>query len=55
MPPLGRPTLTTEERTGDPTHGVHTLFDIDSEREEINAFSRSFVGCGCHEGFGIAH
>ena len=25
----------TEERTGDPTHGVHALFDVHRQREEV--------------------
>ncbi len=52
---LGGATLTAEERAGDPADGIHALFDVDGEREEINAFPRLVVGRGGHEGFGVAH
>ena len=36
---LARTTLTTEERAGDLARGVHALFDVDREREEVDALT----------------
>ena len=36
----GGPTLATEERTGDLASGVRTLFDVDGQREEVEALTR---------------
>ncbi len=44
---LGRRTaLTTEEGAGDLARGVHLLFDIDGQREEIVVFLRAGAGGG---------
>src|SRR4029077_4256531 len=36
---LTRPAFTTEERARDLSRGVHTLFDVDREREEVDALA----------------
>ena len=36
---LARPAFTTEERAGDLARGVHALFDVDGEREEVDALA----------------
>ena len=36
---VARLALTTEERAGDAPGGVHALFDVDGEREEVGAFT----------------
>ena len=41
---LGRTSLTALERTGDPTHGIHLLFIIHAQGEEIHALA----GFGAH-------
>ncbi len=45
-------TLATEERTGDLAHGVHALFEVDGEREEVDALSHLLCCGGCHQHFG---
>ena len=37
---LARPAFTPEERAGDLARGVHALFDVDGQREEVDAFTR---------------
>ena len=34
----GRPALAAEERAGDPARGIHPLFHVDGEREEVEVF-----------------
>ena len=48
------PAFTTEERSGDPPNGVHPLFNIHGQREEVNAFAQPLVGGRRHEDFGVA-
>ena len=36
---VGRPALPAEERAGDLAGGVHPLFDVDGEREEVGALT----------------
>ena len=43
---LGGASLTTEERAGDLADGVHPLFDVDGEREEVDSLAHGLVG-GC--------
>ena len=37
--PLGGTALAAEERAGDLAHGVHALFDVHGEGEEVDAFA----------------
>ena len=47
---LGRgAALTTEERAGDLARGVRALFDVDGQREEVEAFARGLSGAGGRE------
>ena len=46
--------LTTEERAGDLARGVHALFDVDGEREEVDALADAFVRVGGGEDDGVA-
>ena len=48
-----RATFTTEERAGDFSCGVRTLFDIDGEREEIESFTRLLAGARCAQQHGF--
>jgi hypothetical protein len=51
---LGGAALAPEERAGDSTHGVHALFDIDGEREEIHTLTQPTARCCGHEYLGVA-
>ena len=51
---LGGTALTTEERPGDLAHRVHALFEIDGEREEIDALSNLPVCSGGYQHLGTA-
>ena len=51
---LGRTALTTEERTGDLARGVHALFDVDREREEVRSRTWRLGAGGRHEDGGVA-
>src|SRR5690606_15319401 len=42
----GGAALTAEERAGDLAGGVRTLFDVDGQREEVEAFARLLAGAG---------
>ena len=47
---LGRgAALATEERAGDLAGGVRALFDVDRQREEVEAFARVLAGAGGRE------
>ena len=47
---LGRgAALTTEERAGDLARGVRALFDVDGQREEVEALARVLAGAGRRE------
>ena len=52
---FGGAALTTEERAGDLADGVHPLFDVDGEREEVDALAHGLVGGGGHQHLGVAH
>ena len=52
---LGRLALTAEERAGDLAGGVHPLFDVDGEGEEVDAFPDAPGGGGGDEHDGVAH
>ena len=51
---LGRTALTTEERTGDLARGIHALFDVDREREEVRSRTWRLGAGGRHEDGGVA-
>ena len=51
---LRRAALPTEERAGDLAHGVHPLFEVDGEREKIDALSHPGVCGGGNQHFGTA-
>ena len=51
---LGRTSFPTEEGSRDLSDGVHPLFKVDGEREEVDAFPRSSVGCSGYQHFGTA-
>ena len=44
-----RATFAAEERAGDLAGGVRTLFDVDGQREEVEAFARGLSGAGGRE------
>jgi hypothetical protein len=48
------PTLTAEERAGDLARGVHPLFDVDGEREEVGALADLAGSGGGDEHDGVA-
>ena len=52
---VGRLSFTTEERTGDTARGVHALFDIDGEREEVGTFTGALCRSRGHEHDGVAN
>ena len=52
---VGRLAFTTEERTGDTARGVHALFDIDGEREEVGTFTGTLCRSSGHEHDGVAN
>ena len=43
---LGWAAFTTEERAGDLASGIGTLFNVDSQREEVHAVSHALCGIG---------
>ena len=45
----GGAALATEERAGDLAGGVRALFDVDGQREEVEAFARVLAGAGGRE------
>ena len=51
---IGRAPLTAEERAGDLARGVHALFDVDGEREEVDALTDALGGVGGDEHVGVA-
>ena len=52
---VGRLAFTTEERTGDTASGVHALFDIDGEWEEVGTFTGALCRSSGHEHDGVAN
>ena len=52
---LWGPTLPPKERAGDLARGIHPLFNVDGEREEVGPLAHT-AGRGCgHQNRGIAH
>ena len=52
---LGGPALPPEKRAGDLARGIHPLFDVDGEGEEIRSLTHTAGrGCGYQDG-GVAH
>ena len=52
---LGRSAFPPEERAGDLARGIHPLFDVDGEGEEVHSLSDA-TGRGCgHQDGGVAH
>ena len=54
---LGWPTFALDEAAGDLARGVHLLFVLDLEREEVDSFAR-LLGCddgGQDDGLAVAH
>ena len=51
---LGGTTLTAEERSGDLPGGVHPLFEVDGEGEEIDALPHRLVCSGGYQHLGTA-
>ncbi len=51
---VGRPPLPTEERAGDLAGGVHALFDVDGEGEEVDPFADARGGVGGGQDDGVA-
>jgi hypothetical protein len=51
---LGGTTFTAEEAAGELADGVHALFDIDGQGEEVEAFARMRAGGGGDEHLGFA-
>ena len=49
----GRSTFAAEERSRDTSRGVHALFHIDRQREEVESFARAFTGRGGREEHGV--
>ncbi len=49
---LGGSPFPPEERAGDAPHRVHALFDVDGEREEVDAFPQAAAGGGGGEHLG---
>ena len=52
---LAGPSLATEERAGDLARGVHALFDVDGQREEIGTIAGRLGAGGGDEDDGVAH
>src|SRR5690606_4817900 len=49
----GGASLTAEERAGDAAGGVHALFDVDCQREEVEALTWVLSGRGGREQHGV--
>jgi hypothetical protein len=49
----GRAAFTAEERARDAAGSVHTLFDVDRQREEVKAFTRVLAGSGGGQQCGV--
>ena len=49
----GRPALAAEERAGDASRGVHPLFDVDGQREEVEMIFGGLAGGGRRQQHGL--
>ncbi len=50
---LARTSLAPEERSGDSTRGVHPLFHVDGQREEVEPFARVLARSGGRQQHGL--
>ena len=51
---FGGTAFATEERTGDATSGIHTLFNVNGQREEVELILWLLASRGCREQHGVA-